>query len=476
MAINNSKKDSGKSSSEVAINFCSINKGGISDRRRFTIDKYCHDKSIDILAIQESLTVDKTNLNVNSMDYITDTNNSLNRGASLYVNSQKFSINQLPQVSKVSRNLDTAWGLVCGKGFRYVVGSVKHKEAVIELIKILESAKKQASQLKAKGIIVFGDYNARNRLWGNQIDNQYGEELADKLDFIQAGIIWINNRSIQEVEKVWYKTLKSAIGAVFHIKQSLAEAIVGIPPISVANKVNSTKHLLKLNLLSQEDNPLKIFVTKHLSDYSHSSLSNKAKDAMQFLKWKREHCPDCFNVNDRSIFETGQLDQFAELSVKACSYTKGQKQKYTELLWQSSIDNQFQIEGFFGSPKVSTSKLKFPRSTTRDFETMFLSLFYPNNLMKEFLYRYDSRRYNSPSCPCGNGCQNSHHLLLNCEFIDEEKRSLADEFMGGKESHYNDTYAGNAFLISWSRNPKFFKICTEIMTEASTFLLTEIEL
>ena len=121
------------------------------------------------------------------MGYITDTNNSLNRSASLYVNSEKFSINQLPQVSKVSRNKDTAWGPVCGKGFKYVVGSIylklDHKEAVNELIKILESAKKQASQLKAKGIIVFGDYNARNRLWGNQIDNQYGEELADKLDF-----------------------------------------------------------------------------------------------------------------------------------------------------------------------------------------------------------------------------------------------------------------------------------------------------
>ena len=193
MAFNNTKKDSGQSSSEVAINFCSINIGGMSDRSRFTLNKYCHEKSIDILAIQESLTVDKAKLNLNSMDCVTDTNNSLNRGASLYVNSQKFSINQLPQVSKVSKNVDTAWGLVCGKGFRYVVGSVylklNHKEAVNELIKILNSAKKQASQLKAKGIIVFGDYNARNRLWGNQIDNQYGEELADKLDFQEYSII-----------------------------------------------------------------------------------------------------------------------------------------------------------------------------------------------------------------------------------------------------------------------------------------------
>ena len=96
MAINNTEKDSEISSSEVATNFCSINIGGMSGRSRFTLDKYCHDKSIDILAIQESLNVDKTNLNINSMDYITDTNNSLNRGASCYVNSKKFSINQLP--------------------------------------------------------------------------------------------------------------------------------------------------------------------------------------------------------------------------------------------------------------------------------------------------------------------------------------------------------------------------------------------
>ena len=57
--INNTKKDSEKSSSEVAINYCSINIGGMSDRSRITLDKYCHDKGVDVLAIQESLTVDE---------------------------------------------------------------------------------------------------------------------------------------------------------------------------------------------------------------------------------------------------------------------------------------------------------------------------------------------------------------------------------------------------------------------------------
>ena len=85
---------------------------------------------------------------------------------------------------------------------------------------------------------------------------------------------------------------------------------------------------------------------------------------MQFLQWKRERYLDCFNKNDRSVIETGQVDQFAELSEKALAYTKVQIHKYTEIQWKpNSIDNQIQIEGLIDSPKVSTSKLKFPHST-----------------------------------------------------------------------------------------------------------------
>ena len=81
---------------------------------------------------------------------------------------------------------------------------------------------------------------------------EHGKEINRKIHFRwvsicipYAYIIWINNRSIKVVEKVWYKMLMSVIGAVFHIRQSLAEVIVGIPPISVANEVKSTKHSSK---------------------------------------------------------------------------------------------------------------------------------------------------------------------------------------------------------------------------------------
>lgn len=291
-----------------------------------------------------------------------------------------------------------------------------------------------------------------------------------------AGIVWINNRSIQEVEKVWYRMLKSSIGAVFNVKQSLSEAILGVLPISISNRMNSTKHLLKLNIFSSECDPLKSFVNTHLSNNNYSLLTNKVKDAIQFLEWKSKHNPDSFNKKDMSIIKTSYLEKFSELSSKACSYTKTQIRKYSESLWQTSMDCQFQLEGFSDSPKVSVSKLKFPPKTTREAETITLSLFYPNNLMNEFLYRYNNTTYNSPNCCCGHGCQNSQHILLHCRHIDAEKRSRMSEFLEVNSTHSDDTYGGNAFLITWSRIPTFFSLCMEIMNEASSFLRSEIEL
>ena len=57
-----------------------------------------------------------------------------------------------------------------------------------------------------------------------------------------AGLVWQNNRSIKEVEGVWYRIIKSAIGAVFNIRRSIAEVILGLPPLELQNKLNQVKH------------------------------------------------------------------------------------------------------------------------------------------------------------------------------------------------------------------------------------------
>ena len=43
--------------------------------------------------------------------------------------------------------------------------------------------------MKAKGIMVFGDFNARNQLWGDTVNNTYGKEMAEKLAFQNFSII-----------------------------------------------------------------------------------------------------------------------------------------------------------------------------------------------------------------------------------------------------------------------------------------------
>ena len=101
---------------------CSINICGLSDRSRFTLDRYCHETALDVVAVQESFA--NLNRNLTNMDYICDLNDSSNKGTLLYVNNTRFTITQIPEISNISKNIDTCWGLVCGKGSRYIVGSV----------------------------------------------------------------------------------------------------------------------------------------------------------------------------------------------------------------------------------------------------------------------------------------------------------------------------------------------------------------
>ena len=54
---------------------------------------------------------------------------------------------------------------------------------------MLQTAAKLATQMKAKGIMVFGDFNARNQLWGDTVNNTYGKEMAEKLAFQNFSII-----------------------------------------------------------------------------------------------------------------------------------------------------------------------------------------------------------------------------------------------------------------------------------------------
>ena len=76
---------------------------------------------------------------------------------------------------------------------------------------------------------------------------------------------------------------------------------------------------------------------------------------------------------------------------------------FSELLWQESMHKQLQLDGFSDSPNVSCTKLVLSTNTSRKIETLVFSFLYPNNLMNEFLYRYDKSEFFSPMCVCEEG-------------------------------------------------------------------------
>ena len=167
------------------IKFCSINIDGMSEKSRFVLDKYTDDQRFDIVVVQESRNSDNEKISLTNMEAITDDNNAKNSGSIIYVRNT-HSITKLKEINKISTNIDTSWGIAVIHNKRFIIGSVylKHHyiNGVEEFITMLKKASELKSKLKATGIIVMGDFNARHTLWGDKISDSYGKKLIDKLD------------------------------------------------------------------------------------------------------------------------------------------------------------------------------------------------------------------------------------------------------------------------------------------------------
>ena len=144
----------------------------MSPKSTFLLDKFCDTENFDLLAVQESGEHDIEKISLSNMDVITDDNNSANRGVLLYV-KKEHSITKLKEINQLSTNIDTTWGITVIQNKRFIIGTVylKHRylKGVEDLITMLNKANTMKAKLKAYGIIVIGDLNARHTLWGDRI-------------------------------------------------------------------------------------------------------------------------------------------------------------------------------------------------------------------------------------------------------------------------------------------------------------------
>ena len=84
---------------------------------------------------------------------------------------------------------------------------------------------------------------------------------------------------MEKINHLWYKLLKTAIGAVFNISQTRAEVILGLPPLEI-------KHYLKINIFKEEGDKLKELVSSQLIQgrEMNRTLRNEIKEVFLFLQ------------------------------------------------------------------------------------------------------------------------------------------------------------------------------------------------
>ena len=317
-------------------------------------------------------------------------------------------------------------------------------------------------------------YTSRN--WGlnQKVMVRLGQTLLLSSMFY-AGIIWMREGHLEKLEKLWYKLLKTSIGAVFNISQIKAEIILGIPPLKILNRVNTTKHYLKINIFQQPDDKLKKTITDNLllGWKANPILRNEIKDLFNFLEWSADKSPDKFTDEDRKILSSREYGKFGKLSAKSCSYNKDQITSYTEHIWQSSLMTQSQMNGVQFSPVVSCSKLPIPNGTDRGVEVLFMSLLYPNNLMNSFVNKHFPKIQATPWCVCGEARETPFHIIMECRLVPEDIQLLwSNHIDTGQIANKSDD--GSELLLGLSREVAFVRDSIDIIKSEVHQLRTEI--
>ena len=167
------------------IKICSINIDGLGEKSRFSLDKYQYDEDFDVIAVQETRKDNADAIPLCNMSTIIDSNLAINSGAALYVHT-RHNITKIEEISRNCKNIDSCWGLVVLNGARFILGSVYVKRGVktgiSDVISMLDIAHHLCSKLKAKGVILLGDFNARNQIWGDHTSDENGRKLFKELD------------------------------------------------------------------------------------------------------------------------------------------------------------------------------------------------------------------------------------------------------------------------------------------------------
>ena len=367
-------------------------------------------------------------------------------------------------------------------------GTADKKEEVIpDTVKLGNREVKRVSETKVLGLTVdenlkFNSHSKKvfNKILGNWVNickytskhwgfNQRVITQIARTFFLTslhyAGIVWMNEKNTKEIEQLWYKIIKSALGATFNVRKSLAEVIIGIPPLAIQNQMHQVKFYLKLNIKPAKEDRVREFIKRCYEDHQQADivtdLKVNMKEVYKFLKWKIANYPNDTMEDEKNIIQNSTYDQYFLLSTKSCSYTKSMISKYTEKVWSRKITNEYTLDGYHHIPTPSCSRLPIPWNVTRKQEVLLMSLFYPNNLFNSHVYRH-TYQVESPLCErCRREEETPYHIILQCSELAGEARKLLGKQISREEMLQQDTIT----LLNGSRNTIFLEICLDILAQ-----------
>ena len=352
----------------------------------------------------------------------------------------------------------------------------------------------RVSKTKVLGLVIDEELNFKDhshyvytkmvRLWNTicQHSNRHWGFNQNVLTFIiktlllptlfYASHIWMDKKNMKDIDSLHYKIIKSAVGAVFNIRKTFAEILLGIPPITITNNINQIKHYLKLNMTQIPEDRLQEFVEEELKN-NDSKVHHSLRQVFIFLKWKLLNYPKNIPETDKIIIQSGNIEQYFQLSPATCEYNKTQMTKYTELIWNYKIKNELQQEGQVIVPTAETTNIPIPKQAIRKAEVLMMSMFYPNNLLNSFTNPYDSTKFPSPTCNCGEDQQTAHHVLFRCQNIDINLRDEAYEAFRQVVGDEADIDC-HLVLLKACKNKVFIEKSMKVIEHQQNHLKTEI--
>ena len=400
-------------------------------------------------------------------------------------------VESLGQVMQSLQSWSRKWRMVinCQKNKTEYIkfGIAKDTDNIPETMKLGDKDVRRVKETKVLGLIVDEKllYSTHcqmvlNRLLGKwamvcrYCNNHWGfkqnviRQIATSLILSilhYAGLIWMTNTNLTEIEKLWYKIVKASTGAVFNIRKSIAEVIIGIPPIYIQNTVNKVKHYLKLNLNPAPQDKVRKLIIDCYNDKEDKvipvELTSCMKETFKFLAWKCENYPQHFTANDKYIVSNCMTQEFLNLTTKSCTYTKNQIKKFTEKIWDTRIRNEMNMDGIYHVPKTSCSRLPIPQGVTRHDEVVLMSCMYTNNLFNSFLYQH-TYLVESPLCrKCKIQEETPYHVLLQCSDKSQEARGILEKIIGEEEIEIEDSTT----ILNGRCHQPFLKICLDILSQ-----------